>query len=181
MQRATDNLRADHRLVERAVQTLAAIADTVRDGGEFPAEDCAAVLRFLREWVLAVHMRKEDDMLAPAVAMRGDEQAAATVGELLRLREEIEELSHALVLFWEPAGDLTQTERCGFAVTADAMVQRLSRRQQLEEEILFPAYDRDVPADDQLGWLARFAQLETDRGSRADWAARIGELADRWR
>ena len=34
-------------------------------------------------------MRKEDDLIGPSVAMRADDRAAALVGVLFRLREEI--------------------------------------------------------------------------------------------
>ena len=180
MQRPTDNLRADHELTTRGIRVLAAIADCVEGGGEFPATDCAAALRFLREWVLAVHMRKEDEILAPAVAMRADEEAAAVVGELMRLHEEIAELAHSLVLFWEPIDDLTSAERAGFAETVRALVARLERRLHLEENSLFPACDANVPADDQLDWLAQFAQLEAERSSREFWAAQVDHLAAIW-
>jgi hemerythrin-like domain-containing protein len=180
MQRPTDDLRTDHLLATRGISVLAAIADCVQAGGEFPATDCASVLRFLREWVLAVHMRKEDEILAPAVAMRADEEAAAIVGELLRLHEEIVELAHSLVLFWEPIDDLTGAERTGFVETVRALVARLERRQHLEENELFPACDANVPADDQLDWLKQFAQLEAERSSRAFWATKVDQLATIW-
>lgn len=181
MQRPTDNLRADHELTTRGVRVLAAIAAWVSEGKEFPADDCAATLRFFREWVLAVHMRKEDEVVAPAVAMMADDdEAAAVVGELFRLHEEIAELAHSLVLFWEPIGDLTASERSGFTETVNALVARLERRQQLEEQTLFPACDQSVPGDDQLEWNEQFKQLEAERGSRSLWAERIDELADRW-
>jgi len=180
MHRPTDNLRADHELTTRGVRVLAAIADWVAAGDEFPASDCAAVLRFFREWVLAVHMRKEDEIIAPAVAMMADDDAAAAVGELFRLHEEIAELAHSLVMFWEPIGDLTASERSGFAETVKALVARLERRQQIEEETLFPACDQSVPGDDQLEWNDQFQQLENERGSRQDWQERIDTLAARW-
>jgi hemerythrin-like domain-containing protein len=180
MQRATDDLRADHVLTTRGVRVLAAIADWVASGGEFPATDCATVLRFLREWVIAVHMRKEDEVLGPAVAMRADEDDAAIVGELMRLHEEIVELTHSLVLFWEPIGDLTPAERTGFAETVKALVARLERRQLLEEGTLFPACDACVPADDQLDWSEQFAQLEAERSNRHAWSNCIEQLAASW-
>lgn len=167
-------------LTTRGIRVLAAIADCVQAGGEFPATDCASALRFLREWMLAVHMRKEDEILAPAVAMRADEEAAAIVGELLRLREEITELAHSLVLFWEPIDDLTDAERTGFVETVKALVARLERRQLLEENELFPACDASVPPDDQLDWLKQFAQLEAERSSRAFWATKVDQLATNW-
>ena len=180
MERPTDNLRADHVLTTRGISVLAAIADCVRTGGRFPAEDCASVLRFLREWVIAVHMRKEDEILSPTVAMRGQEKDAAIVGELMRLREEIAELAHALVLFWEPVDDLTDAERAGFAETVKALITRLNRRQLLEDNDLFPACDANVPADDQLGWLEQFTGLETERSNRELWAAKIDQLTTNW-
>lgn len=181
MHRPTDNLRADHELTTRGIRVLAAIADWVEAGQEFPAADCASVLRFLREWVLPVHMRKEDEVMAPAVAMLADDDAAAVVGEMLRLHEEIAELAHSLVLFWEPIGDLTSSERGGFTETVRALVARLERRQHLEEGSLFPACDANVPGDDQLEWLEQFAKLEAERSSRAVWARRIDEVETRWR
>jgi len=180
MQRPTDNLRADHVLTTRAFRVLSALSARVRAGADFPADDCATLLRFQREFLLAVHMRKEDELLCPAVAMRADDRAAAMVGELFRLREEIEELCHTLVMFWEPAGELTSAERSGFADTVDALVARLQRRQELEENELFPICDATVPADDQLDWNTRIAELETERGGRDVWSERIAALAARW-
>jgi len=180
MKRPTDHLIEDHEVAARGVGCLTAIARHVEGGGAFPAEDVATVLRFLREWVVAVHMRKEDDLVGPAVAMRGDDRAAALVGELFRLQQEIEEVLHSLVLFWEPLGELTREERCGFTAAVDALVHRLERRQQLEEQELFPACDRYVGADDQLDWLEAFAQLEVERGRRSEWSGKIDALTSRW-
>ena len=170
----------DHRVAAQGVSCLAAIASSVERGVAFPSNDVAVALRFLREWVVAVHMRKEDDLVGPAVAMRGDERAAELVGELFRLREEIGELLHSLVLFWEPLGELTEEEKVGFTSTVSALVQRLKRRQWLEERELFPACNRFVGADDQLHWLSDFRQLERQRGQRQDWSDKIRALAERW-
>ena len=133
MPRLTDNLRADHALTAIGVAALAAVGDHVRRGGAFPAGDCAVLLRFVREFVLAVHMRKETELVCPAVAMRGDDRAAATVGELLRLHEEVTELSHSLVLFWEPVGELSPAERSGFADTAAGLASRILLMQSIED------------------------------------------------
>ncbi|HEX5054636.1 MAG TPA: hemerythrin domain-containing protein [Planctomycetota bacterium] len=180
MLRPTDNLRSDHSVVTLGLSVLAAMARRVRSGGAFPAAEVAVVLRFLREFVLAIHMRKENDHVCPAVAMRGDDRAATLVGELLRMHEEARDLVHALVLFWEPVGDLSIAEREGFADAAEALVARTLRMQAIEEAQLFPACDAVVPPDDQLDWITAFEQLETERGSRAVWSRRIGDLARNW-
>ncbi|MDO8349518.1 MAG: hemerythrin domain-containing protein [Planctomycetota bacterium] len=181
MPRPTDNLRADHSVVARALVVLEALADHVRSGGSFPVQDCATVLRFLREFLLPIHFRKENELVWPAVAMRGEERSAALVGDLLRLQDEVAELVHTLVVFWEPVGELTSAEREGFAATATALVAQLRRMQELEEHELFRMCDATVPADDQLGWLAAFAQLDGERGPLAQWATRIDRLVRDWR
>lgn len=180
MHRPTDNLRADHTLNAQGLAVLVGIAEHVRSGAPFPAADCATALRFLREFVLAVHLRKEIEMVCPAVAMRGCDRVAELVGELMRLHDEVAELIHSLILFWEPTTDLTPDERAGFADTAEAVAMRLHRMQQLEESQLFPACDASVPGDDQLDWSARFLQLEQERGTRAVWARRLAPLLPRW-
>ncbi|MBL8727094.1 MAG: hemerythrin domain-containing protein [Planctomycetes bacterium] len=180
MQRPTDTLRGDHAITSRGIEVLRAIATHVRGGGEFPTEDAATLLRFLREFLLAVHLRKESEVLCPAVAMGGDERAAALVGDLVRMHEEVGELLHTLVLFWEPVGELTTDEQQGFADTATTFASLVARMQGIEEERLFPACDATVPADDQLSWNEQFAQFDRDPAAIAAWRARLDVLAARW-
>lgn len=180
MQRATDNLREDHALTASALAVLRAIAGQVRAGQRFPSADGAILLRYLREFVVAVHFRKENEFVVPAAAMWGDDHTANLVGEVARLQDEATELVHSLVLFWEPDGDLTGPERGGFADTVDQLAQRMERIQEIEERELFTACDREVPLDDHLGWLAEFRALELQRFGRDQWAQRIGRLAAIW-
>jgi hemerythrin-like domain-containing protein len=180
MQRPTDNLRKDHALVARGMAALGAIAAAVRAGAAFPAADSALLLRFLREFVIAVHMRKESAVLFPAAAMYGEDQVAAGVGDALRVHAEVEELTHSLVLFWEPTADLDDAERIGFADTVQAVQQRLERLAELEETALFPLCDAEAPADDQLGWLDQFLAFERERTSLAAWQRQLAPVLARW-
>lgn len=180
MIRPTDNLRSDHILVARGLGILAAMGAHVRAGGAFPATDCALALRFLREFVIAVHLHKESAMVWPAIAMHGSEHMAHLVGEVLRVHDEIVELTHSLVLFWEPASELSDDERIGFADTVDAVVARLRRLESLEEDALFPWCDAEVPVDDQLEWVAEFERIERGRFPRSGWAERLAPLAAAW-
>ncbi len=180
MQPPTDTLRADHAITSQGLAVLHAMAAHVRAGGSFPGADVAVLLRFLREFLLAVHMRKECEVVCPAAAMSGDERTAALVGDLMRMQEEVGELLHTLILFWEPVGDLTPAEQQGFADTATTLATRVMRMQEIEERDLFPACVAAVPADDLLGWAEQFAELERGRSTRAAWQPRLGELARRW-
>jgi hemerythrin-like domain-containing protein len=180
MIRPTDNLRADHVSIARGLDTLVALAAEVRGGGAFPAAECAMLLRFLREFVIGVHLHKEASLVCPALAMQGDEELAAAVGEVLRLHDEVVELGHSLVLFWEPVTDLSEEERAGFADTVDAVAARLRRLARIDEERLFPVCESAVPADDLIGWAEEFARVDAVRGSRQTWDQRLAPLVARW-
>jgi len=179
MNRPTQNLCADHELVAAGLQVLRNIADEVQAGADLPVADTALVVRFLRDFVVGVHLCKEAEAMWPAVAMRGAENCARLVGELLRLQDEVTTLTHSLVLFWEPIGTLSDEERAGFVETVEAVTQRLERMRAIEEEELFPACNAAVPADDQLDWVRRFAEIEHERGSRRQWADRLRPLIRR--
>lgn len=180
MQRPTDNLRLDHALVGRGMAALSALAEGVRAGAALPRADTVLLLRFLREFVVGVHMRKESLVVCPAAAMHGDDAVASEIGDVLRVHAEIEELAHALVLFWEPAGELAAVERQGFADTVAAIHQRLARLTELEEGALFPLCEAQVPADDQLEWLAQFETLERQRTSWRSWERELAPICQRW-
>jgi hemerythrin-like domain-containing protein len=177
MPRHTEILRAEHAVVHQALQVLSAIAEQMEHGGELPVDDTATVLRFLRDYLVAMHFRKEGDQLWPALMMQSDDQAAAAIGDLMRLQDEVLELLHALVLFWEPAGDLTAEERQGFAATTRALAASVARMQQIEEQRLFTACDANIPLDDQMDWDAPFARLQSGRDH---WPAAIRRLARTW-
>ncbi|MCR9244394.1 MAG: hemerythrin domain-containing protein [bacterium] len=180
MPRATDQLRADHAVVQSGLAVLGAIAKHVRAGSQFPTADVATSLRFLREFLVGVHFRKENEVVWPALAMRGSEASSAAVGDLVLRADEAHELVQTLVYFWEPAGELTAAESRGFADTVDTLQHALAELQEREEE-LFGDCEVTIPADDLLGWNQEFDAIAAGRPLRADWQRELAVLADRWR
>lgn len=180
MIRPTDNLRTDHVLVARGLAVLSAIGAELRLTAAFPAADCALALRFLREFVIGVHLHMESTAVLSRLAMHGDEPCARAVGDVLRIHDEIAELSHSLVMFWEPSDELTPEERLGFAETVEAVVGRCRRLEQVEESVLFPSFEAMVPPDDQIDCLRECAAIEAERSSGRVWAQRLAPLTARW-
>ena len=174
-----DNLRAEHCLVARAGLALSGVATAVLAGVPFPAAETALLLRFLRDFVIAVHLHKEATWVWPAIVMRGEEAAAIAAGEVARLHEEATELIHSLILFWEP-GTLSPAECEGFFATVQALQDRLKRMTRIEESILFPACEKVVPADDLLDWADNFAQLERERGRVSSWQRTLNDVMTHW-
>jgi hemerythrin-like domain-containing protein len=179
MIRPTDNLRSDHVVIGRGLAVLSAIASHLRLGLAFPVADCAVALRFLREFVLGVHLHKESSIVLPRIAMYGSEGTVQAVGDALRIHEQVAELTHSLVMFWEPT-DLSAAECAGFAETVDAVASRCRRLEHVEETMLLPAFDADVPPDDQLDCDRECAAVEASRSSRQIWVQRLAPLVSRW-
>jgi len=179
MQRPIDSLRAEHAVTDGALAALDAIGDHVGEHRGFPAADVATLLRFLRESVLAAHVRKEAEVVWPSVALRADDATAAVIGDLFRLQADVQDLMHSLVLFWEPVDDLSAAEQDGFAATVAAFTARLRRMQRTEEAAVFAVCDA-VPADDQIDWVNRFRDIDAGRVDSTEWQKRLAPIVRRW-
>lgn len=155
------------------------MGQAVQGGAGFPATDAALLLRFFRDFVVAVHLQKEATWLWPSIVMRSEGITASAAGEVALLHEEATELIHCLVLFWEP-GELSEVEREGFAATTRALHDRLVRMMRLEEQTLFPACKHSVPADDLLEWADEFARIESARGGAAVWLVALRDVLAQW-
>lgn len=180
MTQPTETLRDEHADVRRFLRALGAMAQHVAMGGTFPIADCADAISYLREFVVAVHFRKESDVVFPAIAMHGTDQDAEQIGLALRLQDEALSLVHSLLLFWEPSGDFTEAERAGFADAVQTLAGLCERMTELEERAIFAVVASRVPPDDRLDWPAAFAAIEQDRRPRGAWQPVLARLEQRW-
>lgn len=176
-----DSLRSEHALLRKAIVVLERMAAHLAAGHPFPGADCAVVLRFLREFIGGVHMRKESEVVFPAVAMFAGDAAAEQVGQLLMAQEEATELLHSLVLFWEPVQELTGSERACFVEAVRAYCSHMERTLALEEHKAFALAEASVPADDRLAWQSEFAAIAAERPAAAALPALLLEVERRWR
>jgi hemerythrin-like domain-containing protein len=178
MQPLINSLHAEHRDLRRALEVLRAMRHHVASGLPFPDRDCAALLRYLREFVVGVHFVKEAWILR-ALAIFGRPGEVRAAGEVLRSQEVTRDLLHALVLFWEPTETLTPAERRGFVRIAGAVDRGLVRGMLIEERQVFPALGL-IPLEDRPGWSESTAAIETWRRAAADWRSELAELKQRW-
>ena len=180
MTQPTQTLRDEHADVRRFLVALQAMGRHVAIGGAFPVADCADAIRYLREFVVAVHFRKEGEVVFPAIAMHGTDHDAEQIGLALRLQDEALSIVHSLVLFWEPSGDLTPAECAGFADAVQSLAALCERMVDLEEREIFAVATMRVPPDDRLDWPTAIAAIHHDRTSRAEWLPLLARLEQRW-
>ena len=175
-----DHLRAEHRLVRRALAVLSKLATHVGLGGSFPAHDVELVVRFFKEFFQGLHQVKESESLYPAVALHGNDREAELAGRLLRDHADSVNILHSLALFGEPSSELADVEQTGFADAARTFAGRLSRLVNEEETVLFPIAEGCVPADDQLTMLEVFHELDSGFAPTTSWDAELQGLEATW-
>lgn len=173
-----DALQREHVLHRRVLSVLERIGRWVVAGQPFPADDVAAVLGYLREFLELAHHRKESRALYPLVMEIADDQVAETVGELLATHEETHELLQSLWLFWEP-GELTVDERRVFTELARTYIARTRRHLALEELVLFPVA-LQIDQVQRARVEAGFTQAAAGLRGIDDWIPVVADLEERW-
>jgi len=177
--RVTSDLKDDHVLIRRGVAVLRRIIADVETGAGFPATALAEVVGFLREFAEHQHHRKEESLLLATLAAHGAEDAAESVGGLLRDHEETRELLYTLTLFWEPSHAITAEEARAFVQVANTYADRIERHMAHEERALFPLADRLIPGDEHLDLRTRFAAADVGRRTTGQWSELIAALETR--
>lgn len=162
--------------MRRALDLLRALAAQVDAGARFPAAPIAAVAGFLREFAEHQHHRKEESLLLAMLAAHGADDAAKSVGGLLRDHAETRELLYTLTLFWEPTHPLTPEESAAFVQVARTYADRLERHMDLEEACFFPLADRVIPGDEQIDLQQQFRVHDAGHRTHAQWEGMIAAL-----
>lgn len=172
---ATAPLLAEHALQREALRCLDAVAGSVESGAAFPSDAVAELLTFFREFG-SEHHEKEDAVVVPLALAEGPEDEVETVGRLLAERERSQELLFALMLFWEPEGDLRDHERRGFVDSVRTFVHRQEREMELEERVLYPWVDWAPDADRERA-RRELVELGTGRTDLAAWQGRLDAIS----
>ncbi len=153
---------------------LESVAEQVRGGCQFPADDVAVMLTYFREYFERVHHARESEVLYPAMAMLGQDQVAEVVGLLIADHDDNKMLLYSLTLFWEP-GDLLEDERSGFADLVSTYAKRMAASMDTEERELFPAADQ-LPDGERDQIAARFERIGVGRRPMQYWVTQAQRL-----
>ena len=80
---ATEELKHEHRVIERMLAILEAAAVRVDTGQELPTEFFPKLVDFIRNFADRCHHGKEEDNLFPAMEKRGIPRQAGPIGVML--------------------------------------------------------------------------------------------------
>jgi hemerythrin-like domain-containing protein len=160
---ATNELRTEHRAIERMLAILEAAARRLEQGERVRPEVFRQSVDFVRSFADRCHHAKEEENLFPRMEARGVPRQGGPIGVMLFEHEEGRTFVGAI------AGAIDAYESDGLsaagviAENARGYVDLLRGHIAKEDNVLFPMADRVLTPTDQAELEQRFEQIETER------------------
>lgn len=178
---AVDILRSEHRVIERVVDCLEAMADQALEGCRLDVESARQALDFFQNYVDHCHHAKEEQHLFPLLEGRGLPLGPVTVmrDEHERGREHI----RAMVAVLDAAGQGDANALAQFGQEASRYAQLLRDHIWKEDNRLFSMAEMLLSHDDQHRLLHAFSNVESSEmpaNAREKYAQLTDELAKRF-
>lgn len=158
--RPTEVLVAEHDVIEKAIAALAGAADRLMAGAHVPGAFFLEAVDFVRNYADARHHGKEEELLFPALEVRGVPNEGGPVGVMLTEhalgRQLLAELDTAARKY--EAGDETVREQ--IASASQQYTKLLSAHIYKENNILFMMADQVLDSRAQSELMARFETVD---------------------
>jgi hemerythrin-like domain-containing protein len=162
---ATDELRTEHRAIERMLAVLETAAQRLEQGERVRPDLLRQSVDFVRNFADGCHHAKEEENLFPRMEARGVPRQGGPIGVMLFEHDE----GRAFVGAIAAAIDAYESDGLSAAgvivENARGYVDLLRQHIMKEENVLFPMADRVLSAADQAELEQRFEQIETDSAS----------------
>lgn len=160
--RYTEELKTEHRAVERMLEVLDPMADRLQAGETLDAKDADDVFEFLSVFVDKCHHGKEESLLFPAMEAAGAPREGGPIGVLLlehrRGREHVQQMRDLFP--GVESGD--PDKMSGFAREARRYVMLLRQHIRKEDEVLFPMSEELLDNGTKEQLAVEFDDLERE-------------------
>ncbi len=155
MSKAIDDLRHEHQAIESGLKILDSINRRLEAGHKADKTDLQQFIGFLKEFADKCHHGKEEGILFPALAKAGMPEKGGPIGVMLAEHDQgrklIKEMESGI-------GDSANYRT--FSKPAREYVGLLRSHIQKENEVLFPAAEKLLPAAQMEGLYEAFEQHE---------------------
>jgi hemerythrin-like domain-containing protein len=175
---ATRILSEEHRLIERGLDCLAAIARAARRERRLDAKTAAEALALIRDFADRCHHAKEEDRLFAAMEAAGLERDGGVLGVMLEEHESGRGHVRAMAAVVDRAAGGDADAIAVFGRHADELDELLREHIEKEDSVLFPLGDEMLGHAGGEALLADFRRLESEAGARrhAEWVRRLDDL-----
>ncbi|MEW6297848.1 MAG: hemerythrin domain-containing protein [Thermodesulfobacteriota bacterium] len=164
VERATEVLKHEHRLIERALDVLERALVTLEQDRPADKDLLGKVTEFFKGFVDACHHKKEEQALFPRIAARGVPIEGGPIGVMLSEHDEgrgyIHGLAEGVTLLGQEPG---QAKRLIYE-NGRRYIALLRTHIQKEDNVLFALADRCLTAKDQHEVVRRFEETERQGG-----------------
>ncbi len=158
----TEDLKTEHRAIERMLAVLEAAAQRLDDSERVRPGLFREAVDFVRNFADRCHHGKEEDNLFPRMEAAGVPRAGGPLGVMLlehdQGREYVAAIAGAIDSYEggdRSAAGVIAENACGYAGL-------LRRHIGKEDDVLFPMADRVLSPDDQRELEQRFEEIETN-------------------
>ncbi len=178
---ATEELKHEHRVIERMLAILEAAVARVDAGQELPTEFFPKVVDFVRNFADRCHHGKEEDNLFPAMEKRGFSRQAGPIGVMLLEHDQ----GRAFVKGMDEAGQrFASGDKAALKAALDnarGYAKLLRQHIDKEDNILYRMADQVLTSADQQELLSKFAEVEEERigASKHKEYVRLVEVLER--
>lgn len=183
MPQATQILRQEHESILKMLDVAEGAANRIDAGGRIRRETLSGMSEFFRLFADRCHHAKEEDLLFPALEIRGMTRAGGPTGVMMHEHEEGRALVRRMAEAAEACnwGDDSQRK---WAEAARGYIALLRQHIFKENNILFVMAEQMLTAQEQEDLADRFATVEVEKlgpGKREQlemmMAQLIGEMA----
>ena len=158
--KATETLKHEHNLIERALVLLSSTVEALRSGRQVPEGFQEWAVDFMRRFADGRHHAKEEDVLFPLLEQRGIARHGGPIGVMLHEHEVGRECVRRMSQSLSSANNNPAT----FAAAAEEYVALLRQHIFKENNVLFRVADRILAPSDDAEVVARFRAAEGPDG-----------------
>lgn len=159
----TEELKEEHRTIERMLQVLQGVSTKLEAGEPVPAGDLEEMIQFIQVFADQCHHGKEEDLLFAAMEEAGVPREGGPIGVMLIEHDQGRGYVRGMAEAAEQyrAGDPGARE--GFVRNARNYVTLLSQHIEKEDNILYPIADMHLSDEQQSALAEGFARVERER------------------
>ena len=158
MEKATEVLKHDHRVIERVLAVLERVAEAPQEASWVT---WGKVIDFIRNFADKCHHLKEEKIFFPALEERGIPREGGPIGVMLIEHEEGRGYVRLMAVALALAEEDPQTARTCLVDNARAYLRLLRQHIRKEEEVLFEMADEILTQEEQSKLVAEFEEHET--------------------
>ncbi len=161
--KATDELKKEHRGIERMLTVAEAIAGKLETGQPIPPEHLSRMVEFFQVFADKCHHGKEEDQLFRSLEETGFAPFAGPIQVMLEEHKQGREYVKAMAQAAKDYAYEPEKTANAFSENARGYISLLRQHIQKEDNVLYPMADKHLSPEEQDRLLESFEQIERER------------------